>query len=83
MDEPLEYMSRSELQLNIMRNIERKVQMLSKNNKFRIWWDNSKNWVRVQELLNMNTCKSGSTSSAAQCRFIGADPEGKTFFKSS
>ena len=83
MDEPLEYMSRAELQLNIMRNIELKVQSLSKSNRFRLWWDNSKNWVRVQELLNMNTTKAGSTSSSAQCRFIGADPEGKTFLESS
>lgn len=81
MDEPLEYMSRAELQLNIMRNIERKVQTLSKNNRFRVWWDNTKNWVRVQELLNMNTTKAGSTSSGAQCRFIGADPDGTTFYK--
>jgi|WetSurMetagenome_2_1015567.scaffolds.fasta_scaffold01346_14 hypothetical protein len=80
MEEPLEYMTRSELQLNIMRNIERKVNELPKRNSFRWWWDNSKNWIRVQELLNMNTKKAGSTSSTAQCRFIGTNPDGYTFF---
>jgi hypothetical protein len=81
MDEPLDYMSRAELQLNIMCNIERKVKELPKRNGFRWWWDNTKNWVRVQELLNMNTRKAGSTSSTVQCRFIGADPAGNTFYK--
>jgi hypothetical protein len=77
--EPLGFMSRAELQLNIMVNLERLVKRLSKNNSLRYWWDHSKNWVKVQAVLNGNTLKAGSTSSAAQCNFIGADPDGDTF----
>ena len=81
MDEPLDYLSRAELQLGIMQNIERIVSGLPKSNSFRRWWDMYPNWVRVQEIINMNTHKAGSTSSGAQCHFIGAHPDGKTFYK--
>ena len=78
-DEPLGFISRADLQLNVMVNLERLIKRLSKNNSLRYWWDHSKNWVRVQAILNGNTLKAGSTSSAAQCQFIGVDPDGDTF----
>ena len=77
--EPLEYLDRAKLQLNIMQNLEREVLRLSKRNHFRMWWDGSRNWIRVQVILNGNTLKAGSTSSADQCRFIDVDPDGYTF----
>ncbi len=79
--EPLEYLSRKELQLNIMRNLENEVKQLHKRNAFRMWWDGSRNWIRVQTILNGNTLKAGSTSSAEQCRFMGVDPDGYTFLR--
>lgn len=79
--EPLSYMSRSELQLNIMQNIEREIMRLGKRNTVRWWWEHSKNWVKVQAILNGNTRRAGSTSSAQQCRFIGAEPDGASFIE--
>lgn len=81
MVEPLGHMSRSELQLHIMRNIEKKIKRLPKRNSIRQWWEHSKNWIRVQEILNANTSMAGRTSSSGQCCFIGADPDGDTFCK--
>lgn len=78
--EPLAHLNRAGLQLRIMRNIEHKVATLPKRNSFRFWWDSSRNWVRVQELVN-NTSKAGSTSSAQQCAFMGVNPEGHSFFE--
>ena len=75
MSEPLEYLNRVELQLNIMKNIEREIMRLSKNAMLRSWWEMSPNWVRVQAFLNWNTRKAGSTSSGEQCVFIGLDPD--------
>lgn len=81
MSEPLSYMSRAELQLNIMQNIEREIMRLGKRNTVRWWWEHSKNWVKVQAILNGNTRCAGSTSSAQQCQFIGAEPDGDTFIE--
>lgn len=79
-DEPLEYLTRDKLQLQIMQNIETEITHMGKTSKLRYWWDRSPNWAKVQTFLNGRSSKSGSTSSALQCRFIGADPDGKTFF---
>jgi hypothetical protein len=79
MEEPLAYLSRSELQLNIMRNLEFEVKQLHKRNQFRVWWEHSRNWFRVQAILNGNTLKAGSTSSSEQCHFMGVDPDGYSF----
>lgn len=79
MNEPLEYLSRKELQLNIMQNIEKEITYLSKNNRFRNWWENTPNWGRVQRIINGGTVKGGSTSSVEQCLFLGVDPDGHTF----
>jgi len=79
-EEPLAHLSRAELQLKIMRNIESIIGEMGKTSSLRWWWDHSTNWVRVQQFLNMNTSKAGSTSSTQQCIFIGADPDGKTFY---
>ena len=81
MEEPLSYLSRDKLQLNIMRNLEMEVKQLHKKNQFRVWWDNSCNWIRVQVILNGNTIKAGSTSSSEQCRFMGIDPDGYSFLE--
>ena len=81
--EPLGFMSRAELQLNVMCNVERLIKRLPKNNIMRCWWDYSKNWARVQAILKGDIIKAGSTASAAQCQFIGADPEGDTFIASA
>lgn len=78
-EEPLAFMSREELQLRIMQNIEFEVSKLDKRNAFRRWWDYSRNWERVQAIINGNTSKAGSTSSAQQCRFMGVDPDGRSF----
>jgi len=80
MNEPLEYLSRAELQLNIMRNIEREIMGMGKTAKIRFWWERVPNWVKVQAFINGNTRKAGSTSSGEQCFFIGADPDGKSFY---
>ena len=81
--EPLAHLDRAELQLKIMRNIEHKVMALPKRNGFRFWWDSNRNWARVQELINNNTSKAGSVSSAQQCAFMGVNPEGRSFFESA
>ena len=87
-EEPLSYLSRKELQLNIMRNIERKILQKGEfedederveNIELKCWWRNTPNWAKVQTFLNGSSHKAGSTSSTAQCRFIGVDPDGKTF----
>jgi hypothetical protein len=80
-EEPLEYLSRKELQLKIMQNIEREIMNMSPTSKLRCWWERSSNWVKVQKFLNGNTVKAGSTSSTAQCLFIGIDPDGDTFYE--
>lgn len=80
-DEPLGYLDRADLQLKIMQNIEREIMGMGPTSKLRYWWEAVPNWVRVQTFLNGNTRKAGSTSSTAQCVFIGADPDGNTFFK--
>lgn len=79
-EEPLKHLSRAELQLEIMKNIEREIMNTGHRNKLRFWWERVPNWVRVQTFINRNTIKAGSTSSGQQCHFIGADPDGKTFF---
>lgn len=86
-EEPLGYLTRKELQLNIMRNIERKIledcsveEYDSQGNlELKYWWEGMPNWVKVQTFLNGNSCKAGSGSSTEQCRFLGVDPDGKTF----
>ena len=75
----LQHMTRANILLNVMRNIEIEVSHLPKNNSFRRLWDSSTNWHRVQLFINSNTTKAGSTSSAEQCRFMGVDPSGYTF----
>ena len=88
MEEPLGYLSRKELELNIMRNIERKIledcsveDYDSKGNlELKWWWENTPNWVKVQTFLNGNSKKAGSTSSAEQCLFLGVQPDGKSFY---
>ena len=79
-EEPLECYSRKELQLNIMRNIEREILSCGHNSKIRIWWENVPNWAKVQKYLNGNTCKGGSTSSTQQCLFLGVRPDGRSFY---
>lgn len=88
-EEPLEYLSRKELQLRIMQNIEIKVLQkgefededdIVENVELKHWWNLMPNWVKVQTFLNHNTYKAGSTSSTQQCRFLGVDPDGKSFF---
>lgn len=79
--EPLADRSRAELQLNILQNMERLVMQYPKRNAIRLWWEHTFNWVKVQALITGNTSKGGSTSSAQQCRFIGADPDGYSFIK--
>ena len=74
--EPLAHLSRAQLQLGIMKNVEH---LITKTPYLKDWWKHSSNWVRVQAIINGNTSKAGSTSSTEQCRFIGADPNGKTF----
>lgn len=81
MSEPLEYLSRAELQLSIMQNIEREITRLSKNNRMRIWWDNTRNWAKVQTFITSNSKKAGSSSSIQQCLFIGANPDGVSFYQ--
>lgn len=78
MSEPLDYMDRAELQLNIMRNIEREILRCGKSSILRRWWEMSPNWVRVQAFLNGNTQKAGSMSSGQQSKFIGLDPDSRT-----
>jgi hypothetical protein len=80
-EEPLHEMSRAELQLNIMRNIEREIMTMHPRSSLAYWWKHTVNWHKVQTFINCNTRKMGSTSSAVQCRFIGADPDSKTFLK--
>lgn len=88
MREPLEYLSRKELQLNIMRNIEQKLLESTKvedydeegNLDIKCWWENMPNWVKVQTFLNGNSSKAGSTSSTQQCIFLGVKPDGKSFY---
>jgi hypothetical protein len=77
--EPLSEMSRAEIQLNIMRNIEREIMMMYPRSSFAYWWKHTVNWHKVQTFINGNTSKMGATSSAVQSRFIGANPDGKTF----
>ena len=78
-EEPLAFMSREELQLRIMQNIEFEVSRLDKRSAFRRWWDSCPNWARVQAIINGGTSKAGATSSSQQCAFMGADPGGKSF----
>ena len=78
-EDPLAFMSREELQLRIMQNIEFEVSQLDKRNAFRRWWDSSRNWTRVQAIINGGTSKAGATSSAQQCRFMRVDPDGRSF----
>ena len=80
MQEPLKYLSRAELQLNIMQSIEREIMQSGHRSRMRYWWERSPNWAKVQRFMNANTLKAGSTSSREQCHFMGADPDGKTFF---
>lgn len=80
-EEPLEYLSRADLQLTIMKNIERIITNIHKNNDLRRWWDMAPNWFRVQTFINGNTKKGGSTSSFEQCEFLGVDVDGYTFFE--
>jgi hypothetical protein len=83
--EPLSYMSRAELQLNIMRNIEREIKNLDRDGEgdegvsLRYWWQHTANWAKVQRIINGNTSKAGSTSSTQQCAFMGADVDGYSF----
>lgn len=71
MNEPLEYLNRKELQLNILRNIERKIMQDNRefedepinNAEIKYWFENTVNWGKVQTFLNGNTKKAGSTSS--------------------
>lgn len=74
MSEALDYIGRAELQLTILKNIERELLLLNRNNRLRMFWEISPNWVRVQAFINRGTGKAGSTSSAQQCGFIGLDP---------
>lgn len=80
MEEPLGYLSRAELELRFMKNIELAIQKMGKTSHLRHWWDNHPNWVRVQKFMNNNTHKAGSTSSTQQCIFMGVDPDGKSFY---
>lgn len=75
MSEPLNYLPRSELQYQIMCNIEDEIMSCSKNNKLRFWWERTPNWVKVQKYINRGTCKMGSTSSGRQCEYIGIEPD--------
>jgi len=86
--EPLEYLDRKQLQLNIMRNIEQKIledcsveDCDSKGNlELKCWCENTPNWVKVQTFLNGNSKKAGSGSSTDQCIFLGVNPGGKSFY---
>jgi len=85
---PLEYLNREELLLNIMRNIEHKINEDCRvenydsdgNLDIKFWWANTPNWVKVQTFINNGTSKAGSTSSIRQCNCIGVEPEGKSFY---
>jgi hypothetical protein len=72
--EPLNYLNRKELMLNIMNNIEREILNLHHNSALRRKWERIPNWAKVQMFLNGNTSKAGSTSSTEQCRFLGVNP---------
>ncbi len=80
MKEPLEYLDRKALQLQIMRNIERAVMNLHGNNELHRFWKTSRNWLKVQMFLNACSSKAGSTSSTQQCMFLGVEPDGKSFY---
>jgi len=77
--EPLLYLPRSELQLNIMKSFESELLNKYPKSAFAYWWRHTYNWVKVQAFINMNTSKAGSTSSSEQCRFVGADPDSTSF----
>lgn len=81
MEDPLKYLSRKELLLNVMQNIERSINHLHKNNPLKRAWGMYPNWAKCQKYLNNGTTKAGSTSSLHMCKFIGVDPDGKSFFK--
>ena len=86
MKEPLGHLSRKELQLNILKNIESAI-----DNEFwmdnpdsdytedfirlKHWWHNTPNWGKVQMFINGGTSKAGSTSSTEQCIFLGINPD--------
>ena len=74
MKEPLNYLNRKDLMLNIMNNIDREILNLHHNSQLRRQWEGIPNWAKVQRFLNGNTIKAGSTSSAEQCMFLGIDP---------
>lgn len=86
--EPLAYLSRKELQLNIMRNIERKILADTRveeydnedNLELKHWWSSTPNWHKVQIFINGDSKKAGRNSSVEQCLFLGVDPNGKSFY---
>jgi hypothetical protein len=61
-----------EFQLGILRNIEREMPRQKRKHTL--------NWVIVQDYLLGHTSKGGSTSCCIHCRWLGVDPDGKTFF---
>lgn len=85
--EPLDYLDRKQLQLNIMRNIEKAIledrsaddQDSESNSDLKSWWCSSPNWAKVQKFLNGNSKKAGCDSSIDQCVFLGVNPDGRTF----
>ncbi len=74
-EEPLGYLDRKKLQLNILKNIEQRIFENEENSELESWWNSSSNWVKVQTFINGRSKKAGSTSSIAQCRYIGIDPD--------
>lgn len=80
MEEPLKDVTRKQLQLDIMKNIELEIKGCGVTSKLRWWWEHTQNWGKVQRIINGRSCKAGSTSSTAQCIFIGIDPDGYSVF---
>lgn len=87
-EDPLNYLSRKELLLNILKNIQIEINAdcaiekgdSSGNLELKHWWDNAQNWIKVKTFITDNTMRAGSTSARKMCQFLGINPSGKSFF---
>ncbi len=88
MENPLSHLSEKELILNILKNIERKVLEdtrveeydLDGNYELKHWYKNTPNWGKIMTFITCNTSKGGSTSAHQMCKFLGVNPNSKTFY---
>lgn len=81
MEDATAELTRIELMLRVMKNIERNIMINGNRSEVARERANSPNWVMVKNYLTAGTSKGGSGSAHEQCRLMGVDPDGMSFYK--